>query len=379
MNNKHFFSSLMLRSVVVALLFAWLPFSANAQNNIVINLSMIDGLPVTPDNIFNYQVQSASSVSVQVKGTLHYRGSNMSISYSFNATLNQGLNSFNKDLLHPQWQFSSSALRDLFLNYKTLPEGTYEYCVKIIPVVPVKEAIGGSFDECLYHRSDGMFLINLINPENKAKLKEYNPMLAWMANCSFLNELTYRIRVAAIKQGQNPVNAVMRNQPVYDEKNLMQNSVIYPVYAKPLEPNQPYAWTVDAYFKGILLGGSETWQFIIPIDTLPVKYPAIRSYIDVKKENGVTQLPVMGELKIKYQLDKYKTDVLSLQLLNNKKEVVLIKPAFLNAVYGDNRYTINLKDSCNLKHLNEYTLIVKSKEGESHVIPFKYIDPDLDQ
>lgn len=356
---------------------ALLPQIATGQQNIVINMAPIDGLPLTPDNIFNYQVHATGSGTAQVTGTIRYRNSSLSLSYSFQCNLSSGLNMLSTDLVHPHWQFSSSALQELFFTYKILPEGTYEYCVTVIPGTNPKEHPGGLFDECLYHRSNDIFLINLIDPVDKEKLKEYNPMLTWIANYSFSTELTYRIRVAEIKQGQNPVNAVMRNQPVYDENNLVQNIIVYPVYAKPLVANQPYAWTVDAFYKGILLGGSETWQFIIPDDTLPPPKKTSRSYIDIKRETSLNKLIALGTLKLKYVLDDAGKDELNLEVVNDEGKKIALTPAKLNAIYGDNRYIINLADSSNLKHQEHYSLKITTKTKHSYNLSFQYFNPDL--
>jgi hypothetical protein len=352
-----------------------------AQQNIIVNLAMIDGVNLTPDNIFNYTVQpiggGTNTITVLVKGSLHYRNSPSSFSYSFRYTIHQGGNSLSADQVHPQWQFSSSALQELFFTYKTLPEGTYEYCVTVTPVSSTGEVGITGFDECLYHRSDDVFLINLIDPENKAKLHEYNPMLSWVANYSFSSQLTYRLRVAEIKQGQNATNAVMRNQPVFSESNLMQNSLVYPVYAKPLVKDQPYAWAIDAYYKGILLGGSEAWEFIILDDSVVSGLPANRSYIDIKREDGKEKLYAVGQLKIKYVLEKLKNDELELTITDNSNKQYSIKPSKLAATYGDNRYTLNLKDDASLKHLHQYNLIITSKTGEKYQLPFEYVNPDF--
>jgi hypothetical protein len=230
-------------------------------------------------------------------------------------------------------------------------------------------------EECLYHKSDDLFLINLIDPENNAKLHEYNPMLSWVANCSFSSQLTYRLRVADIKQGQNAINAVTRNQPVFEQKGLMQNSLVYPIFAKPLEANKYYAWTVDAYYRDILLGGSETWQFTIVEDTLPSKQPETRSYIDIKREQGLNKIVATGSLKLKYVLDDAKQDSLSLEILDANNKVCSLSPSKLAAVYGDNRYTLNLADSSALKHQETYHLKITTKTRHDYLVSFQYLNP----
>jgi hypothetical protein len=362
------------RKSIIFFLLMCLPLVSNAQN-FTINMAAIDGITITPDNILNYQVQSSARCSVAVKGVIRYRNSGLNLSYTFNTTLSPGLNTFNMDVVRPGWNFSSSALRELFMRYKLLPAGTFEYCVSIVPANVPGESATTSFDECLYHRADDFFVINLVDPSDKAKIAEYNPMLTWLANYSLSNELTYRIRIAEMKQGQNAVNAVMRNQPIYEEDNLMQSSIIYPVGARPLVANQWYAWTVDAYYKGIMLGGSETWQFIIP-DTISKVVTGNRSYIDIKKESGLYQLTALGNLKLKYVLDDSKTDSLYLEIVSEKGKKYPLTPDKLKAVYGDNRYVLDLAGTSHLRHNGIYTLKITSKTGHVYNLLFEYKNPD---
>lgn len=347
---------------------------AACQSKTIVNMAPIDGATITPANIFGYYIQSAITGNMTIKGTIVYRNSNMRLSYIFNLMLVDGLNKIDKELISPQWQFSTSSLRELFFNYNTLPSGTFEYCVSISPVNSSVETNKDGSEECLYHRANDMFLINLVDPEDKATLKEYNPMLVWIANYSFSNELTYRIRVAEMKQGQNSVNAVMRNQPVYEESNLMRNSIVYPIYAKPLISSQPYAWTVDAYYKDILLGGSETWQFIIA-DSLLVNGKSNRSYIDIKRESGHVQLTAIGDLKLKYLLDDASKDNLSLELLNDKGKKCSFTQNNLTAVYGDNRYVLDFTKDATLKHKGVYTLKINTLTKHEYKLRFQFINP----
>jgi hypothetical protein len=371
-----------LRVIKTFILFlCLLPGRGIAQKVLTINLGQIDGISITPGNIFNYQIQSSfPTCNALIRGQVHYRNSNLSFSYSFTTVLRPGVNMIASSAIHPQWQFSASALQELFLTYKILPEGTYEYCVTVMPNYrtsagePVPETI---FDECLYHRSEDMFLINLIEPENNAKIHEYNPMLSWVANYSFASALSYRIRVADIKQGQNAQNAISRNNPVYDQSNLMQNTVIYPVFAKPLIKDQPYAWTIDAFYKGILLGGSETWKFTIIDDTIYNGVLGNTSYIDITREKGNTTLYAIGDIKLKYDLTESRKDSLMIKMYDANNASVTLKEKAFAAVYGDNRYQIIFKDVYNLKHMAKYSLVITNLEHQKYIVPFRYINPDL--
>ena len=350
------------------------------QRPVVVNLAMLDGQELTPDNIFRYSIQSPQNSAMQatIRGRLVYRATGMSFSYSFSYTLRPGINLIDPSMVHAQWTYSSPALRELFNDYKKLPTGTYEYCVDVDLVSPGGELVpGAGGSDCLYQKPDDIFLINLVDPENNAKLHEDFPVLSWMVNYPFVSALTYRVRVAEIKDGQNNTAAINRNNPWYQEGNLTGLSVAYPVYAKPLEKFQPYAWTVDAYYKGILLGGAAPWRFTIIDDSVMQGIPRESFFVDIRKENNATIYYAVGKVKIKYQLDELMTDSLHLVLTDKNGKQVKIKEASLKAGLGDNRYDINLKEQVSLKHLGDYKLTISSSDGHSYTLPFRYVNPDF--
>jgi hypothetical protein len=135
---------------------------------------------------------------------------------------------------------------------------------------------------------------------------------------------------------------------------------------------------VDAYYKGLLLGGAEPWKFTIIEDSLLSAIPRDPSFVDVRRENGSYSLYAPGILKLKYDLTELKTDSLSLQLLDkNDKEVGLKESSSLKAAYGDNRFILDFKENQPLKHLQPYTLLIKSQTGNTYRIFFKYANPEL--
>lgn len=353
----------------------------NAQADVFVNMAPVDGIELTPDNLFSFQIQSMMNrpTHALIQGTIQFRKSDMRISYRFEYDLQPGVNIIASNAVRPQFQYSAQALRELFEDYRKLPQGIYEYCVSVKPEYSKNENVPGPvINECVYHKSEDIFLINLIDPENNARIYEYNPMLSWTVNHPFAAALTYRLRVAEIREEQNTVAAITRNNPIYDERNLMQMSQVYPVYARPLQLNQPYAWTVDAYYKGILLGGAEPWKFTIIEDSLYTAIPRDPSYVDIKREQSHYDLYAPGILKLKYELEDLRTDSLSLKLIDKGgKEIKLQETGVLNAVYGDNRFILDFKEHQPLKHLQPYTLIITSQTGQVYRLLFKYANPEL--
>jgi hypothetical protein len=152
--------------------------------NIIIEASALDGLDITKDNMFNYQLISnlTQSINAKVEGSIRYKQSDYRIQYVFETRINPGSNTVENSKTQANFDYSSTGLRELFTLYNTLPSGTYEYCISVTPYNNVGEIdLGGKVEECIYYQKQEMFLINLIEPENNAKIYEKNPSLTWIA------------------------------------------------------------------------------------------------------------------------------------------------------------------------------------------------------
>lgn len=351
--------------------------------SMIVNMATLDGIEINSDNVFDFQIinNERATRNIKVKGTLIYKNSPLRFSYEFNTSVYPGMNVFTKNkVLNPSWNFSDNALKELFFDYKKLPQGTYQYCIEISLSNQQSEGdVITPVDACVYHTLNDIFLINLLTPENDAELYEHNPMLSWVVNYPFASALQYKLRLVEVKKGQNNENAIVRNNLYYSDNNLFTTSIIYPVVAKRLEVNQPYAWTVDAYYKGILLGGAEAWRFTIKEDSLFEEImPADQSYLDIRKEKVKDPVFAVGYLKLKYVLKELKVDTLTLELYHNDKPIKLSKPQII-AVAGDNRYDIDFTETPRLKHQKIYKLYLSNQQGQKYVVVFKYINPDLNE
>lgn len=349
--------------------------------NIIVNAAPLEGLDITPDNMWGFQVQSLSNeaVNCKIEGRLVYRNSNHAIKFNFYHKLQPGLNSFDPGMINPTWSYSSSALRELFNDHKVLPQGTYQYCIAVTPNVTKSEYLGGSIvEDCIYKQSKDMFSITLLEPGNNDTIYEYNPMLTWVATYPFLNELTYKVRVAEIKEGQNTENAIVRNNAIYSENNIMPSSIIYPIYAKPLKAHQPYAWTVDAFYKGILLGGAQPWRFVISEDSLFKTLPKESSYIDVNIDKGVNLYYAVGTVKLKYSENDFLQNELTVKFMHNGKEMK-VDDAIWAIARGVNYKVYDITHA--LRHNQEFDVVIEFKNTRStktkQEIKFKYVNPDF--
>lgn len=361
---------------IFVLLFVGGIIKSNAQQ-ILIDLSSIDGIDITPENILNIRIHSTfnKTVDVVVKGSIRYRNSDLSILYNFRTKLFPGVNSIDKNTVFPQYQYSSTALRELFQIHKVLPFGTYKYCVQVN--LSSGENTLTENEECVYRQAEDQFMITLIEPENEAKIYEYNPLFTWVATYSFSTELSYKIRIAEIKEEQNTYNAITRNNPIYQEGNLMHNSMSYPLYAKPLKLNQPYAWTVDAYYKGILLGGAEPWKFTIIEDTLLKSLPVESSYIDVNIENGSNLYFAVGDIKLLYVENDYLENEIIIKIFRKGK---VVKTLAWKVQSGQNFKIYDARE-LGFRHKEDFVVELEflrtRSEQKTKTIRYKYVNQDF--
>lgn len=370
-----------LKFLLISILLQMLCVAVYSQSDgFSIGLATVDAGNLNKKTLFDYQVTSTanSARNLLLKGKVKYRNQPYSVAYSLRLLIQPGVNNISEYASRAVLEYSSTSVRELFELFDRLPEGTLQYCVTLSSA-DGESTIAG-VEDCTFGKSEEIFLINLIDPEHKAELYELNPMLSWVANYPFASSLAYKIKVVEMKKDQNAINAIKRNNPVYEEKGLMQMSVNYPIYAKPLQVGSTYAWTVDAYYKDLLLGGAEPWQFKIIEDTILKGLIHNPSYIDIEKESGTQSLYAVGQIKLSYVLKDFKNDILHLELeqSGNKKIKLPEGMSKFNAVLGDNRVVLDLKEELQLKHLKSYILSVSSSSsGKIYRIPFRYVNPDL--
>ncbi len=351
--------------------------AATAQRQVLVNLSMLDGIDLTLANIFNYQVVNSTGTArdAKITGTVTFKNTGYRLSYTYDTRLQAGSNFLTRETAaNVTWTYSNNALKELFMTYNKLPQGTYEYCVSIqLKYLNAEQADNDPETECIYQNVSDLFLINLVDPENDAKIYELYPSLSWVVNYPFASELTYRVRVAELKKGQNNENAITRNNPFFEDHAVTTTTIVYPVTAKPLQKFQPYVWTVDAFYKGVLLGGAEVWKFTIIEDTLLKPVPADQSYYEFASHIGETKLHVTAEIKLKYRADG--TDTFSVRIADDAGKEFATPDKIIPLKNGYNWIVLPIYEKVNLRHGGNYNLYLVNKSGKTFQIPFQYTNP----
>ncbi len=369
--NKIFNLRFLLSFVLLYLL---TPAAYSQSTDFTLSLATVDAGMLNKKNLFDFQVTSASNTpkNVLLKGTVKYRNQPYKVSYTLKFLVQPGVNNMADHAPRAVFEYSSTSVKELFELFDRLPEGTLQYCVTLHSA-DGESTIAG-VEDCTFGKNEDLFLINLVDPEHKAELYELNPMLSWVANYPFASSLTYKIKVVEMKKDQNSVNAIKRNNPVYEEKGLIQMSINYPIYAKPLQVGSTYAWTVDAHYKDLLLGGAEPWQFTIIEDTLLKINPQDISFYEFEKHQAETQIYAVDSLKLKYE-SFHEQDTIQIEYLSVEGKSLLKMP--YPCMPGTNMMALDLKASDKFKHAKVYRAIIRLANGKTFTVPFKFIKSEF--
>lgn len=333
-------------------------------------------------DLLNFTILSTATEPVRTKlrGTLQFMSGTDKVYFEETVVLQSGLNMI-KDLAPQiQLQFTDGYLRSLYTEYGRLPLGKMEYCVSLSVMGNTGEQHGWQerAQECIYINNEDFFLIELLDPEDGAVLKEMNPQLSWIVNSPLVGSLDYRLMLTTKRMNQSNADAIKRNPLIYDESHIMSTSQIYPMYAKPLEYNQEYVWNVEAYYGKYLMGTAIPWKFILLPDTVRDNVDLNPSYIDILGNVDAYRLIAFGQVKLKYNLMKGPADSLQYELYNHKNKPVKIRFDIDKAMrYGDNRIIIDFYNNQPLKHNKKYTLAVSGKYFKARKIEFIYKNPDF--
>jgi hypothetical protein len=177
------------------------------------------------------------------------------------------------EILHEEAvELVATDIRDRVAATGMLPEGTYEFCVRLLDAQLRPIAVTGSL--C---RTASVVLPDppvLLTPADGSQLTTGTPLLSWTPVQPTLGPVQYRLRIVPIYDGQDRRSAIERNSPIY-ETVLSGTSLLYPPTAPPfaLYPDATgFAWQVQALLPdgrpaARNQGKSQIFVFLPPVPT----------------------------------------------------------------------------------------------------------------
>lgn len=343
----------------ILLLFMGMGNSLQSQP-LLVHLSSVEGMGLNKESLLQFQIQSMDSrpQRCRVEGRLQFRQGGEHLGFSFDYTVHPGMNYLEGSLVRPTWTFSSSGLHSLFMNHGLVPQGHYRYCVTVRGLSSGGEgAVLEEADDCIYGFSEDRFMLELMSPPDGSRLYEFHPVFSWVATYPFVGELRYHFRLAEIREGQDARSAIQRQRPLYSQRQLMSPSLVYPMDGKPLELWHRYAWTVDAYYRGLHLGGSEVWEFMIVEDSAHEARVLSLPYLNLSRDDGRQEYQAVGQMKLLYEEFNFLENVLEIQVLRSRGSGG--EPLIWEVVHGLNYKQIDLSDY-GFRHKERFELQIDS-------------------
>lgn len=196
--------------------------------------------------------------------------------------LKPGSNAVNATILQAKFNLNDITMK-LNLNASSfLPAGVYRIKLSIIDETSGEELAD-------YDDEHEVILISppfLISPADESVIETANPLLIWSPPLPLDPrgpQVYYDLKLTEVLSGQNPIDAIQRNFPLFKQDGLTQVNVLYPANALPLQKGKHYAWQIQARTKDYFIGNTEVFVFSLPTTdkpNSPIVYGELKSKLD---------------------------------------------------------------------------------------------------
>lgn len=253
------------------------------------------------------------------------------------------------------------------------PEGEYEYCFEVEVLETKDPSILPLYEQCFMHQLQPLTPLLLINPVEGDETCNKRPDLTWQPPMPLPADARFRVVLAELKEKQDPVEALVYNQPLINQAEVPANYLPYPVNIPELKEGSRYAWQVTVYSRNqkAILKKSEIWTFTVRCSDNS-REPAAESYRELKDaEDGDFYLAKnflrfslnnpYGEGSLAYSIECLSDP--SLEVKNLPK---------LKLASGLNKYDMDLADNKSFRDGKEYLLKVYLPNNRQLKLRFIY-------
>ena len=134
-------------------------------------------------------------------------------------------------------------------------------------------------------------------PTDKDTITELEPSLIWQSDLAAImndSRISQVLIVSKIMDEQTALEAVMQNEPVFYQENILTNSLTYPSNYPALEMGATYAWQIQIKMNDVVINQSDAYQF-----TIFEPLPPLSSFSPVKfKNDGLPYMLYEGRLNL---------------------------------------------------------------------------------
>lgn len=225
-----------------------------------------------------------------------------------------------------------------------LPAGSYQACYTVI----LSDEFNGTplAEDCVPFEVQPLSPPLLNFPSNEDTIQTKLPQFTWLppSPLNIFGNLSYRFNLVEVQPGQNPLDAVTQNIPLYANNFCGDLFVNYPSSGYALDTGKTYAWQVIAQNNLQPLSQSEVWTFVIADSSLVPK-PSNINYILLKNSLNIgSNIVVDHMINLRY----YSFDSLhtaEIKFLSGDGKI--IKVAHQAIAYGNNYLSYPLNKNFN--------------------------------
>ncbi len=213
----------------------------------------------------------------------------------------------------------------------------------------------------------------LNTPDNEAILETLYPQFTWLppTPLNLFTNLTYDLVLTEVMPGQNFMQAIQQNIPVYSAGNITNLFDNYPASRKSLDTGKAYAWRVIARNNQQFVTQSDVWTFKVKYPEQDTLITENSGYLKLKRGYEAGVAVVSDLLKIEYpNYDNDATANCTLKSLDDPGRVlssykIPVKP-------GLNYIEISLRKSGKLEENKTYLLELKNNAGNDWSVKFLF-------
>lgn len=351
-------------------------FSSNLFAQISIVNFRLNENDLKPSNLFNFSINNTGSVRIcQLIIEIKNGSGQLVLAAQSEATkINIGSsNFFGNQVKVAGIQYGSNYEGKYVKTKFILPEGDFNYCLKIV------ELNNESNDEyCDQLKIEKHSFLSLIAPYDQDSIDMPNPTLTWTHSGDFGDgnaQTGFNIILVECEKTQSPEEAISMNKPLMYSSGISNHLVYYsPSYTKLL-PGKKYSWQVQRLKDGEIQERTDVWSFYIkkPKAPKPYKYAELGDEVSNLLYNVVD-----GNIYIAYKDLAIEGNVTEFNIVNNKNEkiaAVVYNESFpsnqtFKLYKGDNRLRIDITQS-GISSGN-YKLVVTNSKDKTYFLNFTY-------
>ncbi|MBO6516461.1 MAG: hypothetical protein JJ975_07905 [Bacteroidia bacterium] len=258
-----------------------------------------------------------------------------------------------------------------------LPPGNYSYCVELVcSDATCMEVIGpeNSLKSCEQINKETTTPLLLSMPRDEERISTKRPDFNWIAPMPIGTDpnLTYRITLVKLLEGQSPEDGLKRNRALYVGQDIKGTSIPFPQELEDLEIGERYGWQVEAWINTTFVAISDAWEFEIDEEEEEV---AGMPYVRLKKgESSIYN--AVNDLKFIYN-EPLRKNALNIRFYDSKGKDVTPDGVLFETTFGENKFTLDLRQY-NFVSGEHYRMEIVAPNGEQFDLKFKYVFQFMD-